>query len=427
MGFVADYPPSYSSTYVKATSTASSYYYPWFATDPSTSLTGSYTYNAWLSVAGTLTNQKFNIDIGSANVLERIYLENVHDSGGSTDRGIRNFSVYGTNSSTAFDNRTYSDTTNLTLLGTFEAQPHVASDVSDPQYFLVDAQGVAYRYYVLRIANNWGSTYSMGIRHIELQVDDGHGSGSLTLKPLTINAIGPHGRLSLQPLAIAGEGGGTGNVALQPLAIEGEGGGSGSLALQSLTASGVGGGTAYLLLQPLTIAASGRESNIASLAGTLPYTLTGSMALSSNPTAVLAGKLPYTLSGGFIIARNELAGVLPYNLSGGFALNSEILVDLSGQLPYRMGGGMGVASHAAVAMGGQLGYILEGGFEVERGTLNIIGGTLPYQLTGGFSLHDVALTELAGELPYSLGGGFTLDGGGAVCGGVMQYREDTTC
>lgn len=412
MGIVAAYPPSHNSTYVKATTYYSSTYYPWFATDPTLPLTGAWNYNAWFAGSGIVAWQKFNIDIGSANILERIYLENIHYSGAYTSRGIRNFWVYGTNSSTAFANTTYSDTTNLTLLGTFEAQPHVASNVSDPQYFTVDAQGVPYRYYVFRILDNWGDTSYMGIRHIELQVDDGHGSGSLVLKPLTINAIGTHGRLSLQPLTASGEGRGTGTLSLQPL-----------------TATGKGGGKALLSLDNITISASGRTTTLINVGSTIPYIIEGGFDLNFHTMVDVAGTIPYVIVGGFQMDRTEIGGTIPYEITGGFDIHSEILIGLSGIIPYTITGGFDVSPHIPVSLVGNIPYVLTGGFAVVSGVSDIdIEGTIPYTVTGGFGINSRVAMEVEGTIPYIIEGGIGIDSGASsTCGGVMQYAEDTIC
>jgi hypothetical protein len=167
--YTSHYPPAHNSTYVKAISTyPGSYEYQ--ATDPSKSLTGVNSSNGWDS-NGATGSLKFNIDHGEAFVASRIYLENSHISGGYSGRGCKDILVYGTNSATAFANTDYSDTTDLTLLATIQAAAHVASDVADPQYFLITGNSTAYRYTVLRISTGWGDSY-IGLRRIEIQSED---------------------------------------------------------------------------------------------------------------------------------------------------------------------------------------------------------------------------------------------------------------
>jgi len=171
--YVSHYPPAYSSTYVKAT-TSYSYTPAYHATDPSNSLIGVQDDNGW-SCNGASGSQKFNIDHGEAFVARRIYYENSHISGNFTDRGIRYVYIYGTNSDTAFANTTYADTTDLTLLWEGELTKHVASNVADPQYIDLSSNTTAYRYTILRISTSWGDTY-MGIRRIEVQEDSEYGA-----------------------------------------------------------------------------------------------------------------------------------------------------------------------------------------------------------------------------------------------------------
>jgi len=93
-----EYPEAQSSDYVLATSSVSTATNaPYFATDPAKSLTGSATSTTWVSETSATTNQRFHIDIGTAAVVTRIYYENYHDSGGDTDKGVQNFTLWGHN------------------------------------------------------------------------------------------------------------------------------------------------------------------------------------------------------------------------------------------------------------------------------------------------------------------------------------------
>lgn len=171
MEYSSVYPPAYSSDYVKATSRYDTSSEPWFVTDPAKPLTGTNTSNCWLSAYAVLTNQKFNVDLGTAKVIRRLILENFHTGGSGYDIGIKNFSIYGSNSSAAFLNVDYASLSDLTLLGEFTARPHALIDQSDPQYFVFN-NDTAYRYIILRIADNQGGGTYMGLRHIELQTQD---------------------------------------------------------------------------------------------------------------------------------------------------------------------------------------------------------------------------------------------------------------
>ena len=162
------YPPAYSTTYVKATSIAGVNYYQYLTFDPSKSLVGGSQNNMWLS--NSPINQKLNVDLGSAKLITRIYYENGHHGGGNTDVGAKDYILYGTNSSIAFDNVIYSDTTDLVELSDGSFEQHVASDTVDPKYILV-SNVTAYRYYIFRLTNNWGNGSYVGVRRITLQED----------------------------------------------------------------------------------------------------------------------------------------------------------------------------------------------------------------------------------------------------------------
>lgn len=164
------YPPAFNNSFVKATSLYSATYSPHFACNPSLSLIGTEANNSWCSANNQQANQKFNIDLGAAKTLKQVYLENYHQSGTVTNVGIRNFSVYGTNSADAFNNTTYADGTNLTLLGSFLALEHNAANSEHPQYFsLSNESNLSFRYVVVKIADNYGHSQNVGIRRIELQ------------------------------------------------------------------------------------------------------------------------------------------------------------------------------------------------------------------------------------------------------------------
>jgi hypothetical protein len=120
---------------------------------------GAYTYTA-----GTLTNVKINYDFASPVILNRLFLLNYRQNSNFTI-GVKDFSVYGTNIQSAFENTTYANTTDLVLLGTFTANMYI--DTSG-QYFYIN-NTTPYRYYVLRIANNHGIIANIGFHHIEFQ------------------------------------------------------------------------------------------------------------------------------------------------------------------------------------------------------------------------------------------------------------------
>ena len=167
-----EYPFAQNATYVKATSTFNSSYYPYFTTDPAKSLTGAYTGNQWISGNGSLTNQRFHIDLGSEKVITNIYYENLHDSGSYTGNGARAFTFWGSNDPTSFSELTYGTDTGWTQLttSTSELERHVAVNTADPKYIIV-TNDTAYRYYAFKFANVWSNeaTNAMGVRRIVLR------------------------------------------------------------------------------------------------------------------------------------------------------------------------------------------------------------------------------------------------------------------
>ncbi len=164
------YPPLHNTTYVKATSYYSSSYYPHFTTDPTKPLIWLITNNQWLSANGVSTNQRFHIDLGSEQVINKIYYENEHSQSSYTDRWVKDFTFWGSNSPTAFADLVYWNDADWTQLVTSQSifNQHVAVDVSDPQYITV-TNTTWYRYYAFKFANNWGNASHMGVRRIELQ------------------------------------------------------------------------------------------------------------------------------------------------------------------------------------------------------------------------------------------------------------------
>jgi hypothetical protein len=170
---VSRYPPAHSNTYVKATSIVNANYQPYFATNPALSLTGVASLNAWLSASGSYTNQRFHIDLGSAKIITKIYYENYHSSGAGTDYGVKNFTLWGSNSPTAFAELAYgidTDWTQIVGLSQSTFDQHTGSDVANPKYITV-TNSIAYRYYALKFANNYEAVPAnfMGFRRIVLQ------------------------------------------------------------------------------------------------------------------------------------------------------------------------------------------------------------------------------------------------------------------
>jgi len=168
--YISQYPPAQSDTYVKATTIDGGWAFAHFATDPTLSLIGAYGYNAWMSDNQT-ANQRFHIDVGSAKIVKRIYYENFHSEGTLTDRGVKNFSFWGSNTGAGtFDDLVYANDDGWTQLTTSQStfDEHVGLDQADPKYITV-TNSTAYRYYAFKFADNYGNANFMGVRRIELQ------------------------------------------------------------------------------------------------------------------------------------------------------------------------------------------------------------------------------------------------------------------
>jgi len=172
--YVSQYPPEQNDTFVKVTSYATGvepYRTPYRATDPTVLLTGE---DNWYSANGQNTNQRFHIDLGVAKVINRIYYENNHRFGYDVDAGIKNFTLWGSNSATDFNDLTYANNgTWVQITGLsqnyFDKHAPYGSDVADPRY-ITFSNTTSFRYYALKIVDNWSIGYNyMGLRRIELQ------------------------------------------------------------------------------------------------------------------------------------------------------------------------------------------------------------------------------------------------------------------
>ncbi len=161
------YPAGYSTTYIKATSVYSSNA-AHESYDPANSLIGTaFPSQEWQS-NGVPSNQRYHIDLGSMKVIGRIYYENSHESGTYTNGGVKNFILQGSNSATSFGKLTYATDTGWTQIMSGQFAQHAAVNSPDPKYILVPPHQ-AYRYFALKIADNWGNEGGMGLRRIALQ------------------------------------------------------------------------------------------------------------------------------------------------------------------------------------------------------------------------------------------------------------------
>jgi hypothetical protein len=419
--YTTQYPPAHTGDYVKATSSYStlSYSWPYYATDPAKSLTGNETYNSWFSNAQKV-NQKFNIDLGAQYEIKRIYLENHHSSGASTTKGIKDFSIYGTNSPTAFANTTYADTTDLTLLDTLQATQHVAANTADPQYHTLGTTG-SFRYYVLRITNNWGDGSYMGFRRIELQTELLY-EGDIVLPGLEVSgAGGGYGGVSVAAPEASGGGGGYGGAEVAGITVSGGGGGYGGVSVALAEVDGVGAGGGGVILNNVTVSGTGEPGVLFDIGGLL-YERDGGFNINRELVFELSGQMPGQLSGGFSFDEIDITGLL-YEREGGFSFETSIEAELSGQL-YERQGGLGFAVDAIFQLSEKL-YEREGGFDFEVATQFEFGGSL-YGRSGGFSISTVSPTlELGGQL-YQMGGGLTFDGVSS-CSGVLAHVRGAVC
>lgn len=168
--YASQYPVEQNGTYVKSTTNNGGDALPYFTTDPSKPLLDLSTNNQWYSANGSYANQRFHIDLGSSKIITRIYFENSHSSGGSTNRGVNNFTIQGTDNAAAFAELTYATNTNWTDItaSISHLEQHVAANTADPQYCTL-TNTTAYRYYAIKCADCYGSGDVMGLRRVELQ------------------------------------------------------------------------------------------------------------------------------------------------------------------------------------------------------------------------------------------------------------------
>ncbi len=167
---VSDYPPAQSDTYVKATSKYGVSYWPYFATDPAKSLTGASLDNSWLSAAGSTAQQCLHIDLGIGKTIIDIHYENYHNNGNVTSvvGGAKNFILMGSNDPAAFADTAWANDTGWVEIASGVFDIHVALNQADPKVHSVTGAG-EYRYYRLKLADNWGHLSYLGLRRIELQ------------------------------------------------------------------------------------------------------------------------------------------------------------------------------------------------------------------------------------------------------------------
>jgi hypothetical protein len=136
-------------------------------------------------------------------VVSQIQYNNWHYSGGYTDRGLKNFTFWGSNNAAAFAELTYSTDTNWTQLTTGQSyfDQHSATDVADTKSMSVTTSS-AYRYYAFKIADVWGNTNAqMQVRHLRLRGEAGSPGWTHISKS---NGIATSGIAKCRGIAVAG-------------------------------------------------------------------------------------------------------------------------------------------------------------------------------------------------------------------------------
>lgn len=165
--YTAVYPPAYSSTYVKAT-TSTLDMDPHKTVDPSQPLTGDAYLYCWMSNSGQKANQRFHVDLGSAKSIGKIEYCNYHNGGYNTSRGAQSFTLQGSNSSESFAELTYATDTGWTAIAKSPASlvQHTETYDGNITNTITITSPAAYRYYALKLASNYGDGSYLGIRRL---------------------------------------------------------------------------------------------------------------------------------------------------------------------------------------------------------------------------------------------------------------------
>jgi PKD repeat protein len=198
--YTSRYPDAYNTNTIKTTTIIAGGYEGFLSTDPSKSLTGSQVGNQWVS--NSKINERFHFDLNASGaIVRRIYYENSHYSGGSTNVGSKNFTFWGSNSSESFNTLVYANNTGWTQLTAAASQfdEHVALNQADPKYILV-TNTQAYRYYAIKIENGWGAAASVAFRRITMQTEDGYVPGAVVppIPSFTSNVTSGYTPLAVQ-------------------------------------------------------------------------------------------------------------------------------------------------------------------------------------------------------------------------------------
>jgi len=168
--YEAVYPPAYNETYIKTTNR-------WFemegfrAVDPALSLSGGRYLNSWLTENGHTGSQRFHVEFASTEIIKRIVYCNSHNDGYDTDAGVKDFTIQGSNSATAFANLAYADNTDWTdITADVGAMIRHTTGVDGAEWHTINlTNNVAYKYYAIKCANNHGAANNIGLRRVEFQ------------------------------------------------------------------------------------------------------------------------------------------------------------------------------------------------------------------------------------------------------------------
>lgn len=163
------YPPAYDADHVKATSSYGLGFEPYLSLDPALSLEGTRYETSWLTPNETVSNQRYNIALSSAETLKRIVYLNMHHDWYDTISGVNAFTVQGSNSATAFANTAYTDNTDWTDIATDVSfmSKHIEGHEAVIMREMLLTNSTAYQYYSIKCATNHGGN-NMGFRRLEL-------------------------------------------------------------------------------------------------------------------------------------------------------------------------------------------------------------------------------------------------------------------
>jgi hypothetical protein len=130
---------------------------------------------------GELTNQRLAVDLGASPFAAYgCRIANGHHIGTQTDLGAKNVVIYGSNNAADYSS-VYGTDNAMVQLWSGQLDEHTAVDEVDWQE-LTFSNAAAYRYIIVEIADNWGSTYAITVRRIQLlsAVEDGTPSVIIT-------------------------------------------------------------------------------------------------------------------------------------------------------------------------------------------------------------------------------------------------------